>query len=148
MYMKQYSDPSDPNIKSVFKRFGNLTAQNLHSKDAIYHKNCYSNVANERNLRRAIERQKRTKKITTQHLFCQREGDQHHFHLVELGQKKVHRLQIPQNVYDLQLDLTILVCVSFAGKKVVFCIRQNQNQKDSKCLRWQKRLMTKAFLFV
>ena len=60
--MKRYSDLSDPNVTSVFKRFGNLTAQNLHSKDAIYHKNCYSNVVNERNLGRAIERQKRAKK--------------------------------------------------------------------------------------
>ena len=82
--MKQYSDPGDLNIKSVFKRFGNLTAQTLNSKDAICHKNCYSNVANERNFGRAIERQKRAKKMTTQHLFCQREGDQHHFHFVEL----------------------------------------------------------------
>ena len=61
-YMKQYSDLGDPNITSVFKRFDNLTAQNLHSKDRIYHKNCYSNVVNERNLGRAIERQKRAKK--------------------------------------------------------------------------------------
>ena len=62
-YMKQYSDLGDPNITSVFKRFGNLTAQNLHSKDAIYHhKNCYSNVVNERNLGRAIERQKQANK--------------------------------------------------------------------------------------
>ena len=61
-YMKQYSDLGDPNITSVFKRFGNLAAQNLHSKNAIYHKNCYSNVVNERNLGRAIERQKRAKK--------------------------------------------------------------------------------------
>ena len=53
-------------------------------QDAIYHKNCYSNVVNERNLGRAIERQKRAKKITTQHLFHQREGDQHHFHYVQL----------------------------------------------------------------
>ena len=49
-YMKQYSDLGDPNIMSVFKRFGNLTAQNLHSIDAIYHRKCYSNVVNERNL--------------------------------------------------------------------------------------------------
>ena len=34
----------------------------LHSKDAIYHKNCYSNVVNKRNLSKAIERQKRAKK--------------------------------------------------------------------------------------
>ena len=61
-YMKQYSDLGDPNITSVFKRFDNLTAQNFHSKDAIYHKNCYSNVVNKRNLGRAIERQKRAKK--------------------------------------------------------------------------------------
>ena len=61
-YMKQYSDLGDPNITSVFKRFGYLTAQNLHSNDAIYHKNCYSNVVNEWNLGRAIERQKRAKK--------------------------------------------------------------------------------------
>ena len=60
--MNQYSDLGDPNITLVFKRFGNLTAQNLHSKDAIYHKNCYSNVANERKLGRAIKRQKRAKK--------------------------------------------------------------------------------------
>ena len=49
-YMKQYSDLGDPNIMSVFKRFGNLAAQNLHSIDAIYHRKCYSNVVNERNL--------------------------------------------------------------------------------------------------
>ena len=61
-HMKQYSDLRDPNITSVFKRLGNLTAQNLHSKDVIYHKNCYGNVANKRNLGRAIERQKRAKK--------------------------------------------------------------------------------------
>ena len=61
-YMKQYSDLGDLNITLVFKRFGNLTAQNLHSKDAINHKNCYRNVVNERNLGRAIERQKRAKK--------------------------------------------------------------------------------------
>ena len=78
-YMKQYSDLSDPNTTSVFKQLGNLTAQNLHSKDATYHKNCYSNVVIERNLGRAIER-----KNTTQHLFHQREGDQYHFHHVKL----------------------------------------------------------------
>ena len=61
-YMKQYSDHGDPNITSVFERYGNVTAQNLHSKDAIYHKNCYSNVVNKRNLGKAIERQKRAKK--------------------------------------------------------------------------------------
>ena len=61
--MKQYSDLGDPNITSVFKRFDNLTAQNLHSKDRIYHKNCYSNVVNERNLGRAIEGQKQAKKF-------------------------------------------------------------------------------------
>ena len=61
-YMKQYSDLGDPNTASVFKQFGNLTAQNVHSKDATYHKNCYSNVVIERNLGRAIERQKRAKK--------------------------------------------------------------------------------------
>ena len=61
-YIKQYSDLGDPDITSVFKRFVNLTAQNVHSKYAIYHKNCYSNVVNERNLGRAIERQKRAKK--------------------------------------------------------------------------------------
>ena len=60
-YMKQYSDLGDPNITSVFKRFGNLTAQNFYSKDAIYHKNCYSNVVNKRNLGRAIEGQKQAK---------------------------------------------------------------------------------------
>ena len=48
--------------KLYFKQFGNLTAQNVHSKDATYHKNCYSNVVIERNLGRAIERQKRAKK--------------------------------------------------------------------------------------
>ena len=84
-YMKQYSDLGDPNITSVFKRLGNSTAQNLHSKHAIYHKNCYSNVGNKRNLGRAIESQKRAKrKITTQHLFRQREEDQHHSHHVQL----------------------------------------------------------------
>ena len=46
-YMKQYSDLGDPNITSVFKRFGHLTAQNLHSKDSIYHSNCYRNVFDE-----------------------------------------------------------------------------------------------------
>ena len=61
-YTKQYSDLGDPNITSIFRRFGILAAQNLHSKDVIYHKNCYSNVVNERNLSRAIERQKRAKK--------------------------------------------------------------------------------------
>ena len=61
-YMKQYSDLGDPNIASVLKQFGNFTAQNLHSKDVIYHKNCYINVFNERKLGRAIERQKRAKK--------------------------------------------------------------------------------------
>ena len=61
-YMKQYSNLGDPNITSVFKRFGNLTAQNLHSKDAIYYKNCYGNVVNVWNLGRAIERQKQAKK--------------------------------------------------------------------------------------
>ena len=60
-YMKQYSDLVGPNITSVFKRFGNLTTRNLHSKDAIYHKNCYSNIVNERNLGRAIEKQKQAK---------------------------------------------------------------------------------------
>ena len=61
-YMKQCSDLSDPNITSVFKRFDNLTAQNLYSKDAIYHKKCYSIVVNERHLGRVIERQKQAKK--------------------------------------------------------------------------------------
>ena len=60
--MKRYSDLGDPNITSVFKRSGNLTAQNSRSKDATYHNNCYSNVVNEGNLGRAIERQKRAKK--------------------------------------------------------------------------------------
>ena len=46
-YMKQYSDLGNPNITSVFKCFGNIAAQNLHFKDPIYHKNSYSNVANE-----------------------------------------------------------------------------------------------------
>ena len=66
--MKRYSDLGDPNITSVFKRSGNLTAQNSRSKDATYHNNCYSNVVNEGNLGQ--------RKITTQHLFRQREGDQ------------------------------------------------------------------------
>ena len=60
--MKQYSDFGDPNITSVFKWFGNITAQNLHFKDPIYHWNSYSNVANEQNFDRTIERQKRAKK--------------------------------------------------------------------------------------
>ena len=59
--MKQYPDLGDPNITSVFKRFGNLTAQNLHFKDAMYHKSCYSNIVPEHNLSRAIEKQKRAK---------------------------------------------------------------------------------------
>ena len=82
--MKQYSDLSHPNITWVFMQFGNLTAQNLHSKDAIYHSNWYRNVVNERNLARAIERQSGQIKIATQNLFRQREGDQHHFHHVQL----------------------------------------------------------------
>ena len=82
--MKQYSDLSYGNITWVFKRFGNLTAQDLHSKDAIHHKNWYRNVVNERNLARAIERQSGQRKIATQNLFHQREGDQHHFHHVQL----------------------------------------------------------------
>ena len=83
-YMKQYSDLNDPNITSIFKQFSNLTSQNLHSKDAIYHKNCYSNVVFERNLGRVIERQNRQRKITMQHLFRHGEGDQHHLHHVQL----------------------------------------------------------------
>ena len=82
--MKQYSDLSYANITWVFKPSGNLTAQHLHSKDAIYHKNWYRNVVNERNLARAIERQSGQRKIATQNLFRQREGDQHHFHHVQL----------------------------------------------------------------
>ena len=84
-YMKQYSDLGDPNITSVSKRFGNLTAQNLHSKDAKYHKNCYSNVVNERNLGRAIERQKQAKKnYDAIFILPKREREQNHFHPVQL----------------------------------------------------------------
>ena len=60
--MKQYSDLGDPNITSIFKRFGNVAAQKLHSKDHICHKNSYSNAANEQNLSRALERQRWAKK--------------------------------------------------------------------------------------
>ena len=134
-YTKQYSDLGDPNITSIFRRFGILAAQNLHSKDVIYHKNCYSNVFNERNLSRAIERQKRAKKNYDATFISPKRGRPTSFSprttiLEESSStsncaKRLRFTVTPSN------SSMCIICQKGGG----ICIRQKQNQKDSKCLK-------------
>ena len=53
-YLQKYKKHGDIELTEIYYRFRNLTVDLIIQLQGFYHKDCYSNIVNERNLERAV----------------------------------------------------------------------------------------------
>ena len=55
-YLQKYKQHRDIEYTAIYYRFRNVTVDLMLQSHGFYHKDCYSNIANERNLEKAVQR--------------------------------------------------------------------------------------------
>ena len=55
-YLQEYKQHRDIEYTAIYYRFRNVTVDLMLQSHGFYHKDCYSNIANERNLEKAVQR--------------------------------------------------------------------------------------------
>ena len=55
-YVQKYKQHGDTEYTAIYYRFRNVTVDIMLQSQGFYHKDCDSNIVNERNLERAVQR--------------------------------------------------------------------------------------------
>ena len=55
-YLQKYKEHGDTEYTAIYYRFRNVTIDLMLHSQGLYHKDCYNNIVNERDLERAVQR--------------------------------------------------------------------------------------------